>query len=233
MALRCPATSNAVGPPPTGWRDGLLRRGRRSTSQSSPRGSGRRPAAARRRCSTSSRAAPCRTRRGSGRRRVEPRRRECGVVGHVADSVSRPGITDLRQTFDERRPSRPGPVVREPRPGSVERRRWRGRRLCRTSACVGCCCRPNQEEITPMSVPTFRRARRARRPRRPLPRRRHRPNRSPSRQAVIPDALAGRDVTGRAPTGSGKTLAFGIPLVANLAPAQRKPPDGARARPDA
>ena len=42
--------------------------------------------------------------------------------------------------------------------------------------------------------------------------------------AVIPDALAGRDVTGRAPTGSGKTLAFGIPLVVNLRPAQRKRP---------
>ena len=42
--------------------------------------------------------------------------------------------------------------------------------------------------------------------------------------AVIPDALAGRDVTGRAPTGSGKTLAFGIPLVANLQPAQRRRP---------
>ena len=32
--------------------------------------------------------------------------------------------------------------------------------------------------------------------------------------ATIADALAGRDVLGRAPTGSGKTLAFGIPLVA-------------------
>ena len=31
--------------------------------------------------------------------------------------------------------------------------------------------------------------------------------------ATIADALAGRDVCGRAPTGSGKTLAFGIPLV--------------------
>ena len=31
--------------------------------------------------------------------------------------------------------------------------------------------------------------------------------------ATLPDALAGRDVCGRAPTGSGKTLAFGIPLV--------------------
>src|SRR5215207_3673730 len=42
--------------------------------------------------------------------------------------------------------------------------------------------------------------------------------------AVIPDALAGRDVAGRAPTGSGKTLAFGVPLVTNLQPAQRKRP---------
>src|SRR5690606_38069520 len=35
--------------------------------------------------------------------------------------------------------------------------------------------------------------------------------------ATIADALAGRDVCGRAPTGSGKTLAFGVPLVASLA----------------
>lgn len=34
--------------------------------------------------------------------------------------------------------------------------------------------------------------------------------------ATIADALAGRDVCGRAPTGSGKTLAFGIPLVVNV-----------------
>lgn len=34
--------------------------------------------------------------------------------------------------------------------------------------------------------------------------------------ATIADALAGRDVCGRAPTGSGKTLAFGIPLVATV-----------------
>jgi superfamily II DNA/RNA helicase len=46
----------------------------------------------------------------------------------------------------------------------------------------------------------------------------------PIQAAVIPDALAGRDVTGRAPTGSGKTMAFGIPLVANLRPARRKRP---------
>ncbi len=33
--------------------------------------------------------------------------------------------------------------------------------------------------------------------------------------ATIPDALAGRDICGRAPTGSGKTLAFGIPALTN------------------
>ena len=35
--------------------------------------------------------------------------------------------------------------------------------------------------------------------------------------AVVPDALAGRDVLGRAATGSGKTLAFGLPILARLA----------------
>jgi superfamily II DNA/RNA helicase len=35
----------------------------------------------------------------------------------------------------------------------------------------------------------------------------------PIQQATIADALAGRDLCGRAPTGSGKTLAFAIPLV--------------------
>ncbi len=35
----------------------------------------------------------------------------------------------------------------------------------------------------------------------------------PIQAATLPDALAGRDVTGRAPTGSGKTLAFGLPAV--------------------
>ena len=34
----------------------------------------------------------------------------------------------------------------------------------------------------------------------------------PIQSMAIPPALAGRDVSGRAPTGSGKTLAFGIPL---------------------
>ncbi|MDP6492908.1 MAG: DEAD/DEAH box helicase [Acidimicrobiales bacterium] len=42
--------------------------------------------------------------------------------------------------------------------------------------------------------------------------------------ATIIDALAGRDVCGRAPTGSGKTLAFGIPLVVNVEQARPKRP---------
>ena len=40
---------------------------------------------------------------------------------------------------------------------------------------------------------------------------------TPVQEAVIPDALAGHDVLGRARTGSGKTLAFGIPVAARLA----------------
>lgn len=39
----------------------------------------------------------------------------------------------------------------------------------------------------------------------------------PIQVAAVPDALAGRDVLGRAPTGSGKTLAFGLPLLVRLA----------------
>ncbi len=41
--------------------------------------------------------------------------------------------------------------------------------------------------------------------------------------ATIADAMAGRDVRGRAPTGSGKTLAFGIPLVATIDRADMHP----------
>ena len=39
----------------------------------------------------------------------------------------------------------------------------------------------------------------------------------PIQAATIADALAGRDVCGKAPTGSGKTLAFGIPLAMRVA----------------
>jgi superfamily II DNA/RNA helicase len=42
-------------------------------------------------------------------------------------------------------------------------------------------------------------------------------NPTPVQCAVIPDALAGRHVLGRARTGSGKTLAFGLPVLARLA----------------
>lgn len=39
----------------------------------------------------------------------------------------------------------------------------------------------------------------------------------PIQAATIADALAGRDVSGKAPTGSGKTLAFALPLAARVA----------------
>ena len=42
---------------------------------------------------------------------------------------------------------------------------------------------------------------------------------------ALPDALAGRDVLGRAQTGSGKTLAFGLAMLTRLAtPAGRTAP---------
>ncbi|CAN5208054.1 hypothetical protein BH09ACT10_BH09ACT10_08870 [soil metagenome] len=46
---------------------------------------------------------------------------------------------------------------------------------------------------------------------------------SPVQQAVIPDALAGKNVLGRARTGSGKTLAFGIPILVKLAGGTSRP----------
>lgn len=46
----------------------------------------------------------------------------------------------------------------------------------------------------------------------------------PVQAATIPDALAGRDVSGRAPTGSGKTLAFGLPIIARVAKAGTRQP---------
>ncbi len=47
---------------------------------------------------------------------------------------------------------------------------------------------------------------------------------------AIPDALAGRDVLGRAQTGGGKTLAFGLPLLARLASSTSKRTPRAPAR---
>ncbi|MGY1700708.1 DEAD/DEAH box helicase [Geodermatophilus sp. SYSU D00766] len=46
---------------------------------------------------------------------------------------------------------------------------------------------------------------------------------------VLPDALAGRDVLGKAATGSGKTLAFGLPLLARLGLTARRGPRAPRA----
>jgi superfamily II DNA/RNA helicase len=46
----------------------------------------------------------------------------------------------------------------------------------------------------------------------------------PIQEAAIPDALAGRDVVGKAITGSGKTLAFALPLLANLTKARPRKP---------
>ncbi|MGD9798792.1 MAG: DEAD/DEAH box helicase, partial [Acidimicrobiia bacterium] len=45
----------------------------------------------------------------------------------------------------------------------------------------------------------------------------------PIQAMTLPDALAGRDVSGKAPTGSGKTLAFGIPLVTRLGGGKSSP----------
>ena len=46
----------------------------------------------------------------------------------------------------------------------------------------------------------------------------------PIQEAAIPDALAGKDVVGKAATGSGKTLAFGLPLLARLEKARPRKP---------
>ncbi len=46
---------------------------------------------------------------------------------------------------------------------------------------------------------------------------------TPVQAAVVPDALAGRDILGRAATGSGKTLAFGLPLLTRLAGSRSRP----------
>jgi superfamily II DNA/RNA helicase len=52
----------------------------------------------------------------------------------------------------------------------------------------------------------------------------------PIQAAALPDALAGRDLLGRAQTGSGKTLAFGLPMLTRLTaaaqPRRAKAPRG-------
>jgi superfamily II DNA/RNA helicase len=48
----------------------------------------------------------------------------------------------------------------------------------------------------------------------------------PIQVATLPDALAGRDLCGKAPTGSGKTIAFGIPMAAGVQRAAPKRPKG-------
>jgi superfamily II DNA/RNA helicase len=45
----------------------------------------------------------------------------------------------------------------------------------------------------------------------------------PIQAATLPDALAGRDILGRAKTGSGKTLGYALPLVARLAGGRTMP----------
>jgi superfamily II DNA/RNA helicase len=51
----------------------------------------------------------------------------------------------------------------------------------------------------------------------------------PIQRLTIADALAGRDVCGKAKTGSGKTLAFGLPLLQQLAAARHAEPRRPRA----
>ncbi|HJV09152.1 MAG TPA: DEAD/DEAH box helicase, partial [Acidimicrobiales bacterium] len=46
----------------------------------------------------------------------------------------------------------------------------------------------------------------------------------PIQAMTIPDALAGRDVCGKAQTGSGKTLAFGLPVIMRLTEARPNRP---------
>jgi superfamily II DNA/RNA helicase len=48
----------------------------------------------------------------------------------------------------------------------------------------------------------------------------------PIQARTLPDALAGRDLLGRAETGSGKTLAFGLPMLARLSPGGARTPRG-------
>ena len=48
----------------------------------------------------------------------------------------------------------------------------------------------------------------------------------PVQAITLPDALAGKDLCGRAPTGSGKTLGFGIPMMVRIGQAAPHRPTG-------
>src|SRR3954468_17768062 len=50
----------------------------------------------------------------------------------------------------------------------------------------------------------------------------------PIQSLTIADALAGRDVCGKAKTGSGKTLAFGLPLLERTPKAEPRRPTAAQ-----
>ena len=52
----------------------------------------------------------------------------------------------------------------------------------------------------------------------------------PIQELTIADALAGRDVCGKAKTGSGKTLAFGLPLLQRTGKAAARQAAGPRPR---
>jgi superfamily II DNA/RNA helicase len=48
----------------------------------------------------------------------------------------------------------------------------------------------------------------------------------PIQEMTMEDAIAGRDITGKAETGSGKTLAFGLPMIMHVTKGQPKRPQG-------
>ena len=48
----------------------------------------------------------------------------------------------------------------------------------------------------------------------------------PVQATTLPDALAGKDLCGRAPTGSGKTLGFAIPMMVRISQAEPTKPTG-------
>jgi superfamily II DNA/RNA helicase len=48
----------------------------------------------------------------------------------------------------------------------------------------------------------------------------------PIQEMTMEDAIAGRDITGKAETGSGKTLAFGLPMIMHVTKGRPKRPQG-------